>query len=81
LRIVLDPAAVAETREAALFYEDCREGLGQEFLLSVEAALAAIAQRPTIWRRLQGRFHRCLVHRSLTASSMLLKATPSTLRR
>jgi hypothetical protein len=36
LRVVLDPAAAAELREAAVFYEDCREGLGQEFLASVE---------------------------------------------
>jgi toxin ParE1/3/4 len=63
LRIVLDPAAAAELREAALFYEDCREGLGHEFLLSVEATFDAIAHRPTLWRRLKGRFRRCLVHR------------------
>jgi hypothetical protein len=63
LRVVLDPAAVAELREAAVFYEDCREGLGQEFLVCVEAAFDAIARRPTLWRRLKGRFRRCLVHR------------------
>ncbi len=63
MRVVLDPAAAAELREAAVFYEDCREGLGQEFLASVEAACDAIARRPTLWRRLKGRFHRCLVHR------------------
>ncbi|MCX6841643.1 MAG: hypothetical protein NTX53_05110 [candidate division WOR-3 bacterium] len=40
MRVVLDPAAAAELREAAVFYEDCREGLGQEFLTSVEAASA-----------------------------------------
>jgi toxin ParE1/3/4 len=63
LRVVLDPAAAAELREAAVFYEDCREGLGLEFLVSVEATFAAIAHRPTLWRRLKGRFRRCLVHR------------------
>jgi toxin ParE1/3/4 len=63
LRVVLDQAAAAELREAAVFYEDCREGLGQEFLSSVEAAIDAIAHRPTLWRRLKGRFRRCLVHR------------------
>jgi hypothetical protein len=62
LRVVLDPAAVAEMREAAGFYEDCRDGLGQEFLASVEAAFDAIARRPALWRRLNGRFRRCLVH-------------------
>jgi len=46
-----------------MFYEDCREGLGHEFLVSVEATFDAIAHRPTLWRRLKGRFRRCLVHR------------------
>jgi hypothetical protein len=40
LKVVLDPDAHEELREAVLFYEDCREGLGQELLASVEAALA-----------------------------------------
>ena len=43
MRIVLDPAAVAELREAAVFYEECREGLGREFVANVEAAFDAIA--------------------------------------
>ena len=63
MRVVLDPAAAAELREAAVFYEECHEGLGQEFLVSVEATLDAIAHRPALWRRLKGRFRRCLVHR------------------
>jgi plasmid stabilization system protein ParE len=63
LKVVLDQAAAAELRDAALFYEDSREGLGQEFLNSVEAALASIVRHPALWRRLRGRFHRCLVHR------------------
>ena len=58
MRVVLDPAAAAELREAAVFYEDCREGLGQEFLASVEAAFDAIARRPDLWRRLKGRVRR-----------------------
>jgi hypothetical protein len=52
LRVVLDPAAAAELHEAAVFYEDCREGLGQEFLAGVEETFDAIARRPTLWRRL-----------------------------
>ena len=50
-------------REAALFYEDCREGLGHDFLHSVEFAFDQIQERPTLWRVLKGRFRRCLVHR------------------
>jgi hypothetical protein len=45
LRVVLDQAAAAELREAAVFYEDCREGLGQEFLSSVEAAIEEVGKK------------------------------------
>ena len=48
VRVILDPAAFAEMREAALFYEDCREGLGQEFLVSVQAAFDAVVSHLTL---------------------------------
>jgi len=63
VRVVLDPLAKAEMREAALFYEDCREGLGEEFLNAVELAFVEIARRPEMWRVIKGRFRRYLVHR------------------
>ena len=63
MRLVLDPAAFAELREAARFYEESRKGLGRDFLDNVEAAFASIMRHPTLWRRLKGRFRRCLVHR------------------
>lgn len=63
MRLVLDPAAFAELREAAEFYEESRKGLGKEFLKDVETALDSIARRPKLWRKLRGRFRRCLVHR------------------
>jgi toxin ParE1/3/4 len=62
LRPVLDPAAFAELREAAKFYEESRKGLGLDFLESVETAFDSIMRHPTLWRRLKGRFRRCLVH-------------------
>ena len=63
MKIVLDSAAVSEMEQAALFYEDCREGLGHEFMTSVEDALNEIARYPTVWRRMKGDFRRYLVHR------------------
>jgi len=63
LRLVLDPAAFAELREAAEFYEASRNGLGREFLEDVETAFDSIARHPELWRKLSGRFRRCLVHR------------------
>lgn len=49
-------------REAALFYEDCRDGLGHEFLDAVESAFDQIRKNPTLWRILKGSFRRYLVH-------------------
>ena len=63
MKLVLDEAAKVELREAAFFYEDCREGLGQEFLQAIEFAFEQILERPELWRILKGRFRRYLVHR------------------
>jgi toxin ParE1/3/4 len=61
LRLLFDPAAKAELSQAALYYEDCRHGLGEEFLVAVEAAFDQIRKYPTLWRTLKGRFRRYLV--------------------
>lgn len=61
MKLLLDPEAKAELRHAALFYEDCREGLGEEFLDAVELAFDQIRRHPTLWRLLKGRFRRYLV--------------------
>lgn len=44
-----------------MFYEDCREGLGEEFLDAVESAFDQICRHPMLWRILKGRFRRYLV--------------------
>ena len=63
MTVRLDPAANLELRQAALFYEDCREGLGQEFLDAIESAFEQIQRHPTLWRILRGRFRRYLLQR------------------
>ena len=63
MRVPLDLAAKLEIRQAALFYEDCREGLGREFLDLVELAFEEIRRHPTVWRILKGRFRRYLLQR------------------
>lgn len=55
--------AKEEIREAAAYYEACREGLGKAFLSNVEAAVAKLSDAPLRFRRLSGRFRRCLVKR------------------
>lgn len=61
MRLRLDLSAQEEIRRAALFYEDCRDGLGQEFLDAIEAAFEHIQRHPTVWRILKGKFRRYLL--------------------
>ena len=63
MNAVLDIEAKAEAREAALFYEACRPGLGQDFTRAVEDALKQIEERPRLWRRFKGRFRRFILRR------------------
>ncbi len=62
-KIIYAPEAVAEIREAADYYENCREGLGQAFLRSVESIVEEISSDPLRWRKVKGRFRRTLVER------------------
>jgi len=61
VRVLLDPAAETELRDAARFYERSREGLGAAYLEAVETAIEEITRHPDLWRRLRGRFRRHLV--------------------
>jgi hypothetical protein len=63
VKLIFDPEALVEMREAAAFYEDCQRGLGRSFLDAVEAALAEIGKHPLMWRKVKGRFRRYLVQR------------------
>jgi plasmid stabilization system protein ParE len=62
-RLIYDPAAKFEIREAAAYYEESREGLGKEFLVTVEAAVQQLVSHPLLSRRIRGRFRRWLVPR------------------
>ncbi len=55
-KIIYDPGALAEIREAADYYENCREGLGQTFLSTMESAIRKISPDPLRWRKISGRF-------------------------
>ena len=54
MRLIFDPEALVEMREAAAFYEDCQRGLGRSFLDAVEVALAEIVKHPLMWRKIKG---------------------------
>lgn len=61
--LVLRPAAEADIEEAFRWYEDQRAGLGSEFLLAVEAALAAIEREPELHAPVHRNARRVLLRR------------------
>ncbi len=67
MKLLVDPEALVEARNAAAFYEDSQPGLGKAFLADVEAATEEIARHPFMWRRIKGRFRRYLIHGFPTA--------------
>jgi plasmid stabilization system protein ParE len=48
---IIEPAAEAETNEAAAYYEAQREGLGQEFLREVTRTLDIASENPLLYAR------------------------------
>jgi hypothetical protein len=46
VKLLFDPEALLEVRNAAAFYEDSQPGLGKAFLASVEAATEEIVRHP-----------------------------------
>jgi plasmid stabilization system protein ParE len=63
-KLIIKPFAEEDAKDAAIWYNDKREGLGDEFLLALEAALNAIQRNPNHYqivykglrRALTGRF-------------------------
>ena len=56
------PEARLEYREAAVFHETRRSGLGAAFSLEVEAAIDRILEAPERWRVIEQDVRRCLTH-------------------
>ena len=62
-RVVFRPAARAEARQARRWYEQQIPGLGVEFARAVDAAVAAIQQRPQAFPQVYGEFRQCVMRR------------------
>lgn len=60
---IIRRAAESDIRDAYSYYEACRVGLGQEFLLSVEATLARISRNPEQFRSVHKDIKRVAIHR------------------
>lgn len=62
-RLLIEPEAEADLREAFRWYQDQRKGLGDEFLLAIEALLAEIQRRPESFQSVRGVTRRAGVRR------------------
>jgi plasmid stabilization system protein ParE len=60
-RLIIEPEAEEDLRGAFAWYEEQRPGLGQAFLLGIEASLGAVRRRPESYR---------VVHRELRRASV-----------
>jgi hypothetical protein len=56
------PEARLEYREAAIFYDRRRNGLGAAFTLEVEAAIERIKDAPNRWPVIEQDVRKCLTH-------------------
>jgi plasmid stabilization system protein ParE len=56
-------SALAELKQATLYYEEKENGLGKNFLDEVDATVARILTHPQAWHPLSPRTRRCRTHR------------------
>lgn len=62
-KLIYAAEAKVEIKEAAKYYEGCKEKLGHAFLNEVESAIQSLLQSPRQWRKISGQFRRCLLKR------------------
>ena len=63
MNLVFHPEAEIELNEAVTYYEECRLGLGNEFMQEVCAAVERMLVYPKAWPVLDGDIRRVLMHR------------------
>ena len=61
--IVFHPSASEELNNIVDYYQDCRVGLGYDFLEEVNASIKRIQVYPEAWGQFSRRTRRCLLHR------------------
>jgi toxin ParE1/3/4 len=62
-RLILRPEAEEDVRQGYLWYEERQAGLGQRFITALDAALAAIQERPEAYHQVEGEVRRALAKR------------------
>jgi len=63
LHLLLRPEARADLRDAYDWYQDQREGLGEEFLHEVRVVIDRILSTPTLYQQIRGEVRRALPRR------------------
>lgn len=61
MKIIFHPEALAESREAAVFYTARQSGLGLRFLKVIQAALVTVVEKPTRFRIYDRNVRRCSI--------------------
>ena len=61
--VVFRPQAEAELEDAQAWYEDRTRGLGQEFVMCVQAVIEGVRRNPAQFARVDGDVRRALVRR------------------
>lgn len=74
--VIVRPAAQADIREAALWYESQRPGLGSEFTLRFDALVERIAQNPLQFPEIGSGVRRALLQRFPYAIYFVVAACP-----
>ncbi len=63
MKYFFHPDAEKELNSAVDYYEECKAGLGLQFLKEVLKAIQMILEFPTAWQKIDGETRRCLVNR------------------
>ncbi len=61
-KIIVRPEAEADLLATYWWYEERSEGLGREFLRSVEASLYSIQRNPKTYQKIHKNIRRVLIH-------------------
>jgi toxin ParE1/3/4 len=62
-RVLIEPEAEADLRDAFIWYEEQRQGLGDDFMLCFEAAVEVIGEHPHFFPRVTANARRMLMPR------------------
>jgi len=76
VEVIVRPAAQADIREAALWYESQGPGLGSEFTLRFDALVERIAQNPLQFPEIGSSVRRALLQRFPYAIYFVVAACP-----